>query len=230
MSALAALSKYQGRYNHWKEIRQNFNLKWSSGNNALQSLERFFNPNSGIDSMLQWVRDAIRVLPANMGAIIKYNCLIGLRPSECIESAKLLVNLQPDNKYYDEERQELQHWRYPELFIRKTKNSYVSFITKEQLSRIGILGAKTPISIPSWNTIRLTCKRKGLDMHMNYCRKLHASWLHHQGGVSNVLIDMLQGRVGQSVLVNHYVSMSEQHKQQVLKSLDKLKAEISGAT
>jgi hypothetical protein len=35
MSALAALSKYQGRYNQWLAIHERYNLKWSSGNNSL---------------------------------------------------------------------------------------------------------------------------------------------------------------------------------------------------
>lgn len=34
-------------------------------------------------------------------------------------------------------------------------------------------------------------------MDTRYCRKIFASWLHKQG-VSDVLIDLLQGRVGKS--------------------------------
>jgi intergrase/recombinase len=222
MAALANLSKFYGCYDRWLQIRRQYNLKWTSGNNSIQSLQRFFSADSGIDSMLKWVREAIKVLPEHMSRLVKYNCLTGLRPVESIESAKLLVNPQETEKYFNSERHELQHWRYPDLFLRRTKNCYVTFCTKEQLSGIGILEAKTP----SWNSIRLKCKRRGLDMHMSYCRKLHASWLHHEGGVSNILVDMLQGRVGQSVLVNHYVSISEEHKQQVLQSIDKLMKEL----
>ncbi|MDQ3847326.1 MAG: hypothetical protein M3261_00035, partial [Thermoproteota archaeon] len=49
MSALAALSKYQGSYDQWLQIRQRYNLKWSAGNEALTSLQRFFNPEMGLD-------------------------------------------------------------------------------------------------------------------------------------------------------------------------------------
>jgi hypothetical protein len=39
--------------------------------------------------MLDWVREAIRVLPADMSSIIKFNCLTGLRPAEAVESVRL---------------------------------------------------------------------------------------------------------------------------------------------
>jgi hypothetical protein len=57
MSALANLAKYTGRYDLGLQIRQRYNLKWSSGNNnydeSLQSFERLFNDDLGFDSMLQ---------------------------------------------------------------------------------------------------------------------------------------------------------------------------------
>jgi hypothetical protein len=40
--------------------------------------------------MLDWVKEAIEVLPAGKKDIIKFNCLTGLRPSEAIESVRLL--------------------------------------------------------------------------------------------------------------------------------------------
>jgi hypothetical protein len=67
MSALANLAKYTGRYDLWLQIRQRYNLKWSSGNNnydeSLQSFERLFNDDLGFDSMLQRIREMIRLLP-----------------------------------------------------------------------------------------------------------------------------------------------------------------------
>jgi hypothetical protein len=44
LSALANLAKYQGRYQVFLDIRQRYALKWTSVNNSLQSLHRFFNP------------------------------------------------------------------------------------------------------------------------------------------------------------------------------------------
>jgi hypothetical protein len=63
---------------------------------------------------------------------------------------------------------------------------------------------KPSSTIPTYNAIRLTCRRKGVYMDMRYYRKVFASWLHKYG-LSDVLIDLLQGRVGKSVLFNHYI-------------------------
>jgi hypothetical protein len=63
LSALANLAKYQGRYQVFLEIRQRYALKWTSGNNSLQSLHRFFNPDLTLDIMLQQIRQMIQKTP-----------------------------------------------------------------------------------------------------------------------------------------------------------------------
>jgi len=40
------------------------------------------------------------------------------------------------------------------------------------------------------------------------------------------MIHLLQGRVGKSVLVNHYLTPGQDHKARVLQALEKLKQEI----
>ncbi len=42
-------------------------------------------------------------------------------------------------------------------------------------------------------------------MLMKYCRKIFATWLR-QHGIEREDIDLLQGRVGQSIFVQHYYS------------------------
>ena len=55
----------------------------------MQALERFFNPQMSLDSMLSKVKVMIRVLPAPMAAIVKFNLWTGLRPTEACESVGL---------------------------------------------------------------------------------------------------------------------------------------------
>jgi hypothetical protein len=61
--------------------------------------------------------------------------LIGLRPAELVESVRLIndVNL---SKYYNPERQTLEHFRFPEIFLRRTKKAYISFVTPEILEMV----------------------------------------------------------------------------------------------
>ena len=63
-------------------------------------------------------------------------------------------------------------------------------------------------------------------MHVGYCSKIFASWLHKHG-VSDVLIDLLQGRVGKSVLVNHYMQPGQDYRDKILVAVRELKNEIS---
>jgi hypothetical protein len=52
-----------------------------------------------------------------MGEIVKLAVVSGLRPGECIESVRLLsVRSEETKKYYNEGRQALEHFRFPELF------------------------------------------------------------------------------------------------------------------
>jgi hypothetical protein len=59
-----------------------------------------------------------------MAQIIKFNCLTGLRPSEAVQSAKLLNAAKEgafEEKYYNPEREALEHFRFPKVFLRTTK-------------------------------------------------------------------------------------------------------------
>jgi intergrase/recombinase len=170
-----------------------------------------------------------------MGAVIKFATMVGLRPTEACESVRLINNdsgassrilekasesVKPLN-YYNPDRQVLEHFRFPQIFLRRTKKAYISFITREMLSGIGVLGPSTP----TWNAIRLACRRRGINMNMHLCRKIFASHLR-ASGIEPEIVDLLQGRVSQSVLVRNYLVPSKDLKDKVLTSLVRLKQEL----
>jgi hypothetical protein len=84
LEALANLSKFQGRYDIWLAILQRYNLKWSSGNESLQSFERFFNDDLNYDVMLQRIRELIRKLPAEYANYIRYTYLSRVTPDRYV--------------------------------------------------------------------------------------------------------------------------------------------------
>jgi intergrase/recombinase len=225
MEALAAYAKYSGSYDKWCQIRKRYSLHWTNGDESLQSLQRFFNPGLTLDVMLQRIREMIRLLPPMMAQIVRFGCLVGLRPSEVVESIKLInkEDNQTFQTYYNQDACTLEHFRFPEIFIRRTKKAYISFITKEQLSGIGLLGYKTPI--PTLKAIRSAAKCRGLNMDMHLTRKIFASHLR-QEGIQPEVVDMLQGRVSQSVLTRHYLVPQSSLKDQVLQALEKLNTMI----
>jgi intergrase/recombinase len=161
------------------------------------------------------------LLPADMGAIIKFNVLTGLRPNEAIAAIRLLRASDPKREYYNESRQCLEHFRFPEVFLRRTKSAYVSIITEEQLSGIGVLGCKTH----SYVAIQYRLARSGIDCHLGYCRKIFGSWLR-QSGIAAETVDLLQGRVPRSVFARHYFTPSLDFKTKVLDALQELRNQL----
>jgi intergrase/recombinase len=52
-------------------------------------------------------------------------------------------------------------------------------------------------------TLRKYFKRRKLDMHMGYCRKMVGTYLRMKG-IETETIDLLQGRVPKSIFARHY--------------------------
>jgi len=223
MKALASLSRFSGEYDVWLQIRQRYNLKWSTGNEALATFERFFDDKKTLDTMLQWVREAIRVLPSeDMRAVIKFNCLTGLRPNEAIQAIRLIKDPEQVKTYYNADRHVLEHFRFPAIFIRRTKAAYVSILNKE------ILGIAQNIEkkIPTYEALRFASTRRGLSFQMGYCRKIFASYLRQSAGIEGEIVDLLQGRVPKSVFARHYFTPSIEYRQKVLGAIQKLEQAI----
>ena len=176
-----------------------------------------------LESMLQQIAKMISNAPRIMAQIIKFACLTGLRPAEAVESVRLINDKEEFTRYYNPDPQALEHFRFPSVFLRQTKKAYISFVTPEMVDMVRYTKASS--SIPTYNAIRLTCRRKGVYMDMRYCRKIFASWLHNNG-VFDVLIDLLQGRVGKSVLVNHYLQPGQDYRSKILDAVNGLKLEI----
>jgi intergrase/recombinase len=221
MEALTAYAKYSGLYEEWCQIRKRYSLHWTNGDESLQSLQRFFNLDLTVDTMLQRIKEMVDKLPTTfMGKIVKFACLVGLRSSEVVESIRLLNSEGDTPRYYNEERQALEHFRFPQIFLRRTKKAYISFVTSDMIELVkrsdGI-----PADVPSYSAIQHACHRVGIACELHLCRKIFASHLR-QSGIQPEVIDLLQGRVSQSILTRHYLVPSQDLKDRVLDSLYRL--------
>jgi intergrase/recombinase len=65
----------------------------------------------------------------------------------------------------------------------------------------------------------------GIKCDMRYCRKLFASHLRTEG-IQPEIIDMLQGRVSQSILTRHYLVPKPSFKDDILKALEQLQRQL----
>jgi hypothetical protein len=223
MKSLSVLSKYLGCYDRWQEMRKRYSLRWSNGD-SIQSFECFFDDGPNYDTMLQRIREMIQKLPVQMGNIIKFDCLTGLRPAEAVESVRLINDKEAFAKYYKHERMALEHFRFPNVFFIQTKKAYISFLSPEILE-IARLPSSIRLGIPSYNATRLAARKRGIRFDMRYCRKIFASHLR-QSGIESEIVDLLQGRAPKSVFARHYFTPSLEYRQKVLQALDKLRKKI----
>jgi intergrase/recombinase len=146
--------------------------------------------------MIEWVKAAAAVLPTERANILFFDTLTGLRPAEAIMSIHL-IHTELDN-YLNPERMVLEHFRYQDIFIRHTKNAFISVLTLQLLEI-----AKRCATDCSWSAIYHMVNRKEMDMQMKYCRKMFATYVLSQG-IDSEIVNLLQGRIGKDVFVRHY--------------------------
>ncbi len=213
MKSLASLSKFLGCYDRWKDIKEKYQLKWSNGNNSLEVFQTIVNNETNYDSMIRWVKDTCSQIPRYYANILFYCTLTGLRADKACKSLSLVKNNQ-DN-YLNKETMILEHFRHPNIFIRRTKQVFISFVNYDIINL-----AKDSIEY-SYNALRCYLKRRKLQMNMNYCRKIFATFMRNNG-IEQEIIDLLQGRIPKSVFVRHYYKPDLSRFEKVRSLLDNL--------
>ena len=213
MKALAAYSKYTGEYEKWQQVRKNYQLKWSSGADSLTGFHSILKENGDFDKMVEWVCIKRKEYP-RFANILMFNVLTGLRPTEAIDSFNLLLSIKKQ-EYLSKDSTLLQHYKFPEIFLRRTKKAFISIANTAILS---LTESQKPLT---YDTIRLSIYKHHERFKMSYCRKIFATFLRDEG-LESEIIDMLQGRIPNSVFVRHYYRPSAVKFEEVRNKLDRL--------
>lgn len=152
--------------------------------------------------ILSWYNTTIPELRPNERVWAKFAKLSGLRVSEAIDSFNLIISLSKENKlsqYYDANMGVLCHFKYPKLFIRGTKNAYITFIKPELLTEIS---NSQPVT---YSAIRKMLERKHIPMRFNELRDLFGTTLVNNG-VLEMEQNLVCGRIPVSIFIRHYWS------------------------
>jgi intergrase/recombinase len=162
-------------------------------------------------------------LPRDYSAVLVFDALTGLRPSEATMSCNLISELKENNKlerYLNTELSMLQHFRFPDMFLRKSKNAYISFVTPQLLDLV--LETKPRIK---YSAIDTKIGRIGFNNQTKQLRKLFATRL--RATLPQELVDLLQGRVSQSVFMKfYYRPLLEDTRNKVLTATQSLQKEL----
>jgi hypothetical protein len=202
LKALIAFSKFQGNYLGFKETLKEHGIKWLRPDNLTAFLRILNNRSNTNNNVLKWVNDAKPILRNNENLLLKFLLKTGVRKEEGITSFNLIVQLTRENKlneYYDPSLNCLCHFKYPKLFIRRTKNVFLSFVSENLINEIS---NSNPVT---YSAIRLRLERKGLHMRINELRDYYGTLLLNKG-ILEVEVNLLQGRIPISIFVKHYWS------------------------
>ena len=198
LKSLISLSKYLGVYREFKLHMTNYGIRFEQSN----SVDAFLRMMNAKHDILDWVNDALERLDESQGLFVKFKMLSGIRTGEAINSFNKIVELSARNEleeYYNNELSSLEHFKYPELFLRGKKNVFFTFIKKDCLEKIA---ASKQIS---YGSLRKRLWQNKLNVRLNELRDYYATFMVHNDLIREE-VDLLQGRVGKSMFMQHYFS------------------------
>ncbi len=197
INGLTALSKFLGIYDSFKNSMRVHGVKRVRPD-PMQSFMRIFNSKAH-EGIEEWYRNAYAVLKDHQKLYLKFMLLSGVRVTEGIQAFNLIAELgaKYTEEYYNQDTKFLEHYRYPKLFLRSSKNLYVSAVPKVLLDQI----SKSTRVV--YNPIKKRLRRAGIEMRFKQLRSYYATRMREMGLLSEQ-IDLVQGRVGKSIFLQHY--------------------------
>ena len=192
LMGLSALSKYLGIYNEFKKLREKYGIKWVANN----SMPKMLLDQNGFTNMLLKAKKIIRILDP-WEEVILFLALSGLRVEESLNCIRIFHE-QGAKNYLNEELGVLEHYRFPETFIRKTKHAYITVIDDYMLD---LLENAEPVSYDKLRSYFRRRSRSKCGFHL--FRKIWATYMHRQR-IDTEIIDLLQGRIPKTIFSRYY--------------------------
>jgi hypothetical protein len=221
IKSLIILSKFLGIHQDFKLRLQDYGIKMARPDVFASFLRIYNNKNS---DLLDWYSRAASVLRDNERLLLRFLLLTGVRKEEAIMSFNKILELSKQNNlsiYYNEELNVLQHFVFKELFLRNTKNLYVSIIEKSLAMKIA---ESTPVT---YEQVRKRLSRHHLKLRINELRDFYGSFMVRHNLIKEE-VDLLQGRIPPSIFLRHYWSPSfKELRDRTLKAITELKETIS---
>ena len=163
---------------------------------VIERLTKVQDPNE----VFEWIKQVKRAR-SELSDFMDFIAITGLRLVEAIESYNLIIKLAKEgklNEYYNEEKEALEHFRFKEIFLRKSKKAFISFVPKELIEKIAL---SSPLP-DSRHAIQMRVKKKGLKLRFSDIREAHASFMTKY--LKQPEIDFIHGRVTTNIFMANY--------------------------
>jgi hypothetical protein len=132
LKTMVNLAKFLGVYEDYKAKLKQHGIHWINCDDSFSSFLRIINNKHS--NLGAWYNAVQSILRPNEKLWLRFNLLTGLRKEESINAFNLIIQLAKDGKlaeYYNEELGILEHFKHGNLFLRRTKNCYISIVTKD---------------------------------------------------------------------------------------------------
>ncbi len=200
IKALIILSKYLGCHEEFRSALKSYGIKLHRPDAFYSFTRMYTNHNS---DLWQWYTNVQLVLNPNEKLPLEYLRLSGLRKEEGIVSFNKIIELSKVGKLdsYLNADGLLEHFQFKKLFLRGTKNAYLSIVPKDLVEQIT---ASRPVG---YNAIIKRLQRRKMRCRINELRNNYGTFMVRNGLIKEE-VDLLQGRIPPSIFIRHYWSPS----------------------
>jgi intergrase/recombinase len=223
VKALSALAKFLGIYDDFNALKKSYGLKWtgrSADDLVIDRLTKVKDPGE----VFEWIRQVKTERP-ELSTFLDFIAITGLRLAEALESFNLIIKLSSEGKlgeYYNEQRETLEHFRFKEIFIRKSKKAFISFVPAALVKEISCSSA-----LRSKSSVQQLVRKRGLKLRFADVREAHASFMTKF--LKAPEIDFIHGRVSSNVFMTNYYnpSLVADLQARVLQGIAEIQTKIS---
>lgn len=220
IKSLTVLSKYLGIHEHFKQNLKSYGIT-TIRQNAINSFLRILRASNS--DLIDRYKNAFEILRSHEQIFLRFLALTGIRKIEAINSFNLIIELHKENKldeYYDRRLECLCHFKYPKLFLRNTKNVFISFVNEDFVSEITVNKQIT------YDQISKKLYRKGLKVRLDELRDYYGTYLLKHG-ILEQEVNLLQGRIPPSIFIKHYWSPNlKELRDRVFEALKQLEQKL----
>ncbi|MEM3696857.1 MAG: hypothetical protein QXQ94_05040, partial [Candidatus Bathyarchaeia archaeon] len=120
--ALANLSKYLGIYPQFQNLMRSHAIEWSGKSSDQIVIERL-TKTKDVNEVFEWIRQ-VKNARSDLALFMDFITVSGMRLNEAIASYNLIIDLARKHKlsdYYNEEKEALEHYKFKDTFLRRSK-------------------------------------------------------------------------------------------------------------
>ena len=165
------------------------------------------------EAVWSWVRDVKQARP-ELEVFMDFNTISGLRFVEAVDSYNLIgvlsrsegveLQLSEDRKsrisgYFNSGVGWLEHFWFSDMFLRSSKNAFVSFVPADLVKRIAEMPALAGVG-----PVQKLVHKRGLPVQFKMLRKAHGSFMLKY--LKKEEVDFIHGRVTGDVFMANYMT------------------------